>query len=135
MSDVQHVPPAVAIPDLVARPTAADDLAPLTSRVRDAAARVATVAEQAHALTRGHPASDAGDATHAELTTARGHLHDAVGVLAARLRRDGLPPQRMLVVVKDAVRAAAPAGGEALAVRDVMGDAVRWGIAAYFAAA
>lgn len=139
MSDAPHVPPpvahALALGELALRPPVADGLASLTGRVRDMAARAAAAAGRVQALAPGHPVLDARDASHAELAAARGQLCDAVGMLAVRLRRDGLPPQRMLVAVKDAVRAAAPTADEVLAAREVMGDAVRWGIDAYYAAA
>ncbi|HEY0779343.1 MAG TPA: hypothetical protein VGD56_15355 [Gemmatirosa sp.] len=125
---------AVAI-DMLATP-GADALGFLTGRVRDAAGRAVVAAGRWQGLGRAYPTLDVGEATRAELELARTQLCDAVSVLAAHMRRDGLPPQRMLVVVKDAVRAAlTPVAADAPGTRDVMNDAVRCGIDAYYAAA
>lgn len=138
MSDVPQVPPVVvrdvAVIDARAMHVP-DALTLMTGRVHDAAVRMAAAAGRWQALVRAHPALESGDTTRAELDAARAHLCETVGTLAARLRRDGLPPQQMLVVVKDAVRAAAPTAAEVLAARDVMSDAVRCGIDAYYAVA
>ena len=137
MSDVPRVP-AVFLRDGIGdarAPQSADSLAPLTGRVRDAAIRAAVAANRWQATVRAHPPLEHSDVTRAELDAARAQLCETVGALAAHMRRDGLPPQRMLVVVKDAVRAAVPTAAEALAARDVMSDAVRCGIDAYYAAA
>ncbi len=80
-------------------------------------------------MARDHATRDAVAATDPELSTARSALCVAVGALARHLRHEGAPPQRMLVVVKDAVRAAVP---EALGGRELMSDAVRCGIEAYY---
>lgn len=129
MSEVQQVPGAT----IPAGGDGGDPLAPLTGRVRDMAALASTVAGRAHAIARGHGSIDGHDAMQAEASSARAQMCDAVSILATHLRRAGLPPQRMLVIVKDAVRAAAPSAGEALAMRDLMNDAVRCGITAYYA--
>jgi hypothetical protein len=61
-------------------------------------------------------------------------LGDTAERLAVRLRRDGEPPERMLVVVKDAARAATPPGVDPPAARHLMAHAVRRAIQSYFAA-
>ncbi len=143
MSDVSQVPPSVArdaaAADILAAAGGAapgDVLGALTGRVRDTAARAVVAAGRWHTSARVHPALDVADATFAEFDASRTQLCDAVSVLAAHLRRGGVPPERMLVVVKDAVRgAAAPTAADAADSRVVMSDAVRWGIDAYYATA
>lgn len=110
-------------------------LAAAPSRPGPAVARAQELATQSHAA--GATARDVLDGTGAalrELGATRATLDDAVGALATRLRRDGAPPERMLVLVKDAARAATPPGADPPAARDLMARAVRLGIAAYFAA-
>lgn len=137
MSDVQPTfPPgardSVRLEHRIYPPVPVDVMS-LTRVVHDSAARAALAFGRVQAVTRGHPVLDAHDPLSLELTAARDGLCDAVSALAASLRRDGLPPQRMLVAVKDAVRGAFPTPAEPLAARDVMSDAVRCGIAAYYA--
>ncbi len=116
-------------------PAVPDGVTALTSAVHDSAVRAAVALGRVHAVARIPALLDVRDPLTLELTVARDALCDAVGALAACLRRDGLPPQRMLVLVKDAVRTVSPLPAEALAAREIMSDAVRCGIAAYYAVA
>lgn len=75
------------------------------------------------------------DDLRGEMAATRAALCDAVSGLTARLRREGVPPERMFVLVKESVRRGAPSGADVVAVRELMGEAVRCGIRAYYAAA
>jgi hypothetical protein len=65
----------------------------------------------------------------------RAELRASVTAYARHLRTDGVPPERMLVLVKSAVREATPAELDAVEARDLMEDVVRWSIDAYYHAA
>lgn len=115
--------------------SAAGPLAHTPSRAGAAVARAQELAARAvAAVATAHDVLDGTDAALREVAATRAALGDAVGVLAARLRRDGAPPERMLILVKDAARAATPPGADPPAARDLMAHAVRRGIEAYFAA-
>jgi hypothetical protein len=63
-------------------------------------------------------------------------VHDAVEALARQLRADAVPPERMLVLVKAAAQRAVPAAPQTLDPLErgeLVSDAVRWGVAAYYA--
>ena len=51
------------------------------------------------------------------------------------LKADGLPPERMLVLVKTAFREAAPPELDPVDARALMEDVVRWSVEAYYDAA
>jgi hypothetical protein len=61
-------------------------------------------------------------------------LRASVSAYAQRLHGEQVPPQRMLVLVKDAVREAMPADTDVLECRALMACVVRWSIEAYYAA-
>jgi hypothetical protein len=65
----------------------------------------------------------------------RALLRASVTAYARRLHADGVPPQRMLVLVKTAVREATPAQLDPYEARDLMEDVVRWSVEAYYDAA
>ena len=67
-------------------------------------------------------------------SVARTEAKAAVTALVVRLRTEGLPPQRVLIVLKDAARDAAPPELELIDQRSLVEDVVRWSIAAYYAA-
>ena len=67
-------------------------------------------------------------ALHAELRA-------SITACVRRLHADGLPAERVLVRVKAAVREAMPSELEPSEARDLMEDAVRWTIEAYYRAA
>ena len=75
------------------------------------------------------PAREAREAHAALWETVR----DAAEVLARELRADAVPPERMLVLVKAAAQRAAPATLDPLERGELVSDAVRWGVAAYYA--
>ncbi|GJG85802.1 hypothetical protein tb265_09830 [Gemmatimonadetes bacterium T265] len=142
MSDTPLLPGvrelALSRSDLGPAPRAPDSDGVAEARVRTTAARALDAIAHAGlqpAIERAHAAVDARDVLRTELDATRVALCDAVRALAARLRADGAPPERMLVLVKDAVRGGAPAGTDPAVVRELMGDAVRCGIGAYYAAA
>ena len=64
----------------------------------------------------------------------RAALRTSVTAYVRRLHDEQVPPQRMLVLVKEAVREAAPAHIDVLERRDLMESVVRWSIEAYYAA-
>jgi hypothetical protein len=65
----------------------------------------------------------------------RDDMRHAVQTYAALLRRDGIPPERALLLIKSAMKSGSDAStcGEVEAGR-LVGDGVSWGIHAYFAA-
>ena len=65
--------------------------------------------------------------------TARREAREAVTEFAARLRADGEPPERVLVVIKAAVRDATPGVLDAMQLHALTDDVVRWSIEAYYA--
>ena len=64
----------------------------------------------------------------------RAALRTSVTAYARRLHDEQVPPQRMLVLVKEAVREATPAAADVLERRELMESVVRWSIEAYYAA-
>jgi hypothetical protein len=82
--------------------------------------------------------------TDAALATSQRAVHEPAAVEAAlrasvtayvqRLHDEHVPPQRMLVLVKDAVREAVAADTDVLERRALMACVVRWSIEAYYAA-
>ena len=64
----------------------------------------------------------------------REQLRAAVMAYVHRLHADGEPPERVLVLVKSAVRDAVPAEFSVADEDRLVADAVRWSIEAYFAA-
>ncbi len=65
----------------------------------------------------------------------RDDMRSAIQTYAALLRRDGVPPERALLLIKSAMRSGIESTecGEVEADR-LVGDGVSWGIHAYFAA-
>jgi hypothetical protein len=63
----------------------------------------------------------------------KGEARAAVDAFAARLRADGVPPERMLVLVKAAVRDSAPGVLDQAQLHALTEDVVRWSIEAYYA--
>lgn len=65
----------------------------------------------------------------------REEMHAAVKVYAEALRRDGVPPERALVLLKDAVHhGLVGACAEEPVIEELVHDGVEWCIAAYYAA-
>jgi hypothetical protein len=65
----------------------------------------------------------------------RAQLRASVAAYARRLKAEGQPPERMLVLVKTAVRDAVPPEFDAVEVRELLEDVVRWSVEAYYDAA
>jgi hypothetical protein len=65
----------------------------------------------------------------------RAELRAAVTAYVRHLRREGEPPQRMLVLVKDAVGDSLPTQLDQTDRRALLADVVRWSIAAYYRSA
>lgn len=62
----------------------------------------------------------------------RAELRTSVGAHARRLRGEGLPPERMLVLLKEAVRDATLAELPSHRAKELLDDVVRWSVAAYY---
>ena len=69
-----------------------------------------------------------------ENVSARTEAQAGVAAFVARLRADGTPPERMLVVVKAAVRDVTPGVLSQGQLHAMTEDVVRWSIEAYYAA-
>ena len=65
----------------------------------------------------------------------RAQLRASVAAYARRLKAEGQPSERMLVLVKTAVREAVPPEFDAVEVRELLEDVVRWSVEAYYDAA
>ncbi|MDF1504413.1 hypothetical protein [Roseisolibacter sp. H3M3-2] len=65
----------------------------------------------------------------------RAQLRASITAYVHRLRAEGEPPQRMLVLVKTAMREGTPPELDVFEARELMSDAVRWSIVAYYQAA
>lgn len=106
---------------------------------RARAAIRASVAMQArNAANLGYAAGLAADAARLRERSAAGRaeqaeLRGAMGDYVRRLRADGVPPQSMLVLVKEALRESTPAGLAALEAREALtAEVVRWSVEAYY---
>ena len=77
--------------------------------------------------------SDAGEGRLAE-DAARSALRQAVEGYARDLRREGVPPERMIVAVKSVVKRATAAPYPLPDAEHLVPDLVQWSIAAYFSA-
>jgi hypothetical protein len=65
----------------------------------------------------------------------RDQLRAAVTAYVRDLRDDGLPSERVVVLVKSAIREATPPELDPSEARQLMADAVRWTVEAYYEAA
>ncbi len=100
----------------------------------DEARREQAAGSRLYAQALGLAASSA--STREASAALRAQLHDAVDSYVRLLRREDVPPERMLVLVKAIVHESAPTlrardGAPAHAIAD---DVVRWSIEAYYAA-
>jgi hypothetical protein len=68
----------------------------------------------------------------AEATAIRAQLRASLTGYVRRLAAEGLPAERMLVLVKRAVRDALPSQADPDQARLLLEDVVRWSIEAYF---
>ena len=68
-------------------------------------------------------------------TALRAELRTSVTAYVRHLRDEGVPPERMLVLVKSTLRESTPADLDALEARALMEDVVRWSVDAYYEAA
>ncbi len=64
----------------------------------------------------------------------RDRLRETVAALAALERAKGVPPEKMLTLLKDMVNDAEAEKLDVSVARLLMDDVVRWGIEAYYAA-
>jgi hypothetical protein len=64
----------------------------------------------------------------------RDELHDTVAALARSQRAEGVPPERMVTLLKDLIHDAHADALEWHEARALNDDVVRWGIEAYYAA-
>ena len=65
----------------------------------------------------------------------RAELRASVTAYVHHLRADGIPPERMLVLVKATLRESTPPELDAVEARTLMEDVVRWSVDAYYDAA
>jgi hypothetical protein len=65
----------------------------------------------------------------------RAELRASITAYVRHLRADGVPAERMVVLVKTTVRDAVPPELDAFEARELMEDVVRWSIDAYYQAA
>ena len=65
----------------------------------------------------------------------RAQLRASVTAYVRHLKSDGLPPERMLVLVKTTVREGLPEDLDVYEARELMEDVVRWSVEAYYHAA
>ncbi|AHG91910.1 hypothetical protein J421_4373 [Gemmatirosa kalamazoonensis] len=64
--------------------------------------------------------------------TTRREARDVVAAYAAQLRADGTPPERMLIVLKAAVRDATPGVLDQAQLHALTADVVRWSIEGFY---
>ena len=105
-----------------------DRVREVLSQSRERRARSSTALGRASALLAGS------EAALQESLAVRAQLRAAVTAYVHRLHADGEPPERVLVLVKRAVRDAVPAEFSLADEEQLVSDAVRWSIEAYFAA-
>ena len=104
-------------------------------------ARAAILASQAltgrsHSLLARSEALAGASARSVEESVAlRAEIRASVVAYTRRLKLEGLPSERMLVLVKTAVREAVPPELDAVELRELLEDAVRWSVEAYYDAA
>jgi hypothetical protein len=104
------------------------------ARTRVADSRGLT-AQSSTLLARAEALVDASATTVQASQALRAELRAAVTAYVRYLRVDGVPPERMLVLVKSAIREAAPPELDAHEARDLVEDVVRWSVEAYYHAA
>ena len=84
-------------------------------------------------LTRAAALREDADRARQESAARRTELREAVRAYVRDLRDEGQPPQRMLVLVKSAVRDSTPLRTEPLEARqELTADVVRWSVEAYY---
>ena len=93
-----------------------------TARSRDVLARAAALSSMA-------------DRTVVESAALSAQLRASVSAYVRHLRADGVPSEKMLVLVKTVVREATPPELDAYEARALMEAVVRWSVDAYFQAA
>ena len=86
-------------------------------------------------LARAEALADASGRVLQESLAIRAQLRASVTAYVRHLKDDGIPSERVVVLVKTAVRDAAPPELDAWDARDLMEDVVRWSIEAYYHAA
>jgi len=87
------------------------------------------LAHQSHAEVRADRPHGSDQAVGSEFQSLRALVRASATAYARRLRDEGLPPERMLVLVK--VAAGHP-GTLGFGARELTNDVVRWSIEAYF---
>jgi hypothetical protein len=125
-------------PDPSPEPTQVGDVPRAVSEAIDSLARLrsrsTTSLLAAPAPADGAPTSS--DARNGRLAedAARAALRQAVERYARDLRREGVPPERMIVAVKGVVKRATAAPQSLPDAEHLVPDLVQWSIAAYFSA-
>lgn len=113
----------------------ARDAQALLARVVDAIAE--TKAQRAHSmelLSQSRERVTWSDTLVGRSLTVRDRLRDTVSALASLERAKGVPPEKMLMLLKGIVIDAEAEKLDAAEARSLMDDVVRWGIEAYYAA-
>ncbi|HEX6059550.1 MAG TPA: hypothetical protein VFZ11_11100 [Gemmatimonadaceae bacterium] len=97
-------------------------------------ARLGDDGDRARARLEGARSREAADRERAAEDAAKAELRVAVERYARDLRRQGVPPERMIVAVKGVVRRAAAAPHALPEPEHLIPELVQWSVAAYFAA-
>jgi hypothetical protein len=140
MMDEQHGVPVgsagdremVEAGDLGSRPHIRQTLARAQSSVQIAGERVAT---RRSLLARTTALVSGATSPVQASTPLRAELRASVTAYVRHLRDDGVPPERMLVLVKTAMRESTPSELDSQEARTLLEDVVRWSVDAYYAAA
>ena len=140
----RDIAPDLARDEVAARGAAADgDGLGSRAHVRSTIARAREAIRASHertaqsrlAVARAEALVGASDRVLQASTALRAQLRASVTAYVHRLKREGLPPERMLVDVKSAVIEATPSDLEPFERRELMDEVVRWSIEAYYEAA
>jgi hypothetical protein len=135
----QQGEPTPSAASVEANPTGLGSRAHVAQTLERARASVRT----AHALTgrshsllaRAATLVGASERIVQESVDLREQLRASVSAYARRLRAEGQPSERMLILVKTAVREAVPPELDSVELRELLEDVVRWSVEAYYDAA
>lgn len=120
-------------PPVEARPGSAEHVRDTFARLRIAMAQSRAADLGGHSLlARVDHLLGASAHLRGQAWGAREQLRVSIGAYVCRLRAEEVPPERMLISVKALVRDAMPHELDAGDAHDLMEDAVRWSIVAYY---
>ena len=107
----------------------------LLTRVVDAIAEAKTQRQRSEELlSQSQERITWSDTLLGQSISVRDRLRDTVAALATLERTKGVPPEKMLMLLKGIVLDAEGEKLDAADARSLMDDVVRWGIEAYYAA-